>query len=57
MTDKELIDEVMTMIIAGHETSAGTLNWAWYELSQNPDVEQRLLDEIQSVLVKRSTGI
>jgi len=51
MSDKELIDEVMTMIIAGHETSAGTLNWAWYELSRNPNIEQCLLDEIQSVLV------
>ncbi len=27
------------------------MNWAWYELSQNPDIEQRFLDEIQSVLV------
>lgn len=39
MSDKELIDEVMTMIIAGHETSAGTLNWVWYELSRHPDSE------------------
>lgn len=39
MSDKEIIDEVMTMIIAGHETSAGTLNWVWYELSQHPEAE------------------
>jgi len=39
MSDKELIDEVMTMIIAGHETSAGTLNWVWYELSCHPDTD------------------
>jgi cytochrome P450 len=46
MTDKELLDEVNTLIIAGHETSAGTLNWTWYLLSQHPDAEQRLLDEL-----------
>ena len=45
MSDKELIDEIMTMIIAGHETSAGTLNWIWVELAQNPDTEDRLFQE------------
>ena len=48
MTDKELIDEVMTMIIAGHETSAGTLNWVWYELSQHPDADARAYKEVSS---------
>ncbi len=37
MPDKAIIDEVMTIIIAGHETTAGTLNWAWYLLSQHPE--------------------
>jgi len=46
MTDKEIIDEVMTMIIAGHETGATTLNWAWYSLSQNPAEEKKLQDEV-----------
>jgi len=45
MSDKELIDEVMTMIIAGHETSAGTLNWVWYELSQHPEEDEKAYDE------------
>jgi len=35
MSDRELVDEVATMIIAGHETSAGTLNWAWYLLADD----------------------
>lgn len=48
MTDKEIIDEVMTMIIAGHETGATTLNWAWYLLSQNPVEEQKLHEEVDS---------
>ena len=46
MTDKELLDEVNTLILAGHETSAGTLNWVWYLLSQHPQVEERLLAEL-----------
>ncbi len=49
MTDKELLDEVNTLIIAGHETSAGTLNWAWYLLARHPAVEARVLAEIAAV--------
>lgn len=48
MTDRELLDEINTLIIAGHETSAGTLNWAWYLLGRHPDVETRLLAEIEA---------
>jgi enediyne biosynthesis protein E7 len=39
MGERELIDEVMTLITAGHETAAATLNAAWYLLSQHPEVE------------------
>jgi cytochrome P450 len=46
MTDEELLDELKTLIVAGHETSAGTLNWAWYLLARHPEVEHRLLGEI-----------
>ncbi|MEO8444869.1 MAG: cytochrome P450 [Gammaproteobacteria bacterium] len=48
MTDKELLDEINTLIIAGHETSAGTLNWAWYLLGQHPAVEARMLEELST---------
>jgi len=48
MTDKEIIDEVMTMIIAGHETGATTLNWAWYLLSQNSAEEKKLHEEVDN---------
>ena len=48
-TDRELLDEVMTLIIAGFETSAGTLNWAWYLLATHPDVAERVIDEVQGV--------
>jgi len=49
MTDRELLDEINTLIIAGHETSAGTLNWAWYLLARHPDVEARLLAELAAM--------
>ena len=37
----------MTLIVAGHETTASTLNWTWYLLSQNPDAEAKLSDELR----------
>jgi len=45
MTNNELIDEVMTLIVAGHETSACTLNWVWYLLAQDPVAEQKVQSE------------
>jgi len=54
MSDKELIDELMTAIIAGHETSAITLNWSWYFLATNADVEAETLAEISRVLSQSS---
>ena len=50
MSDKELVDELMTAIIAGHETSAITLNWSWYFLATHADIEAQTLSEINSVL-------
>jgi cytochrome P450 len=49
MPDKQLLDEVMTLIVAGHETTASALNWMWYLLSQHPDAEQRLHQEIDAL--------
>jgi cytochrome P450 len=46
MGDRELVDEVMTLIIAGHETAASGLNSAWYLLSQHPEAEAKLQREI-----------
>ncbi len=46
MSERELIDEVMTLIVAGHETTASGLNWTWYLLSQNPRAEALLHEEI-----------
>jgi cytochrome P450 len=48
MEDAQLIDEILTLIVAGHETTASTLNWAWYLVSQHPDVEHRLSGELNA---------
>jgi cytochrome P450 len=53
MTDKQLRDEVMTLFLAGHETTANLLSWTWYLLAKNPDVEARMLNELESVLSGR----
>jgi cytochrome P450 len=50
MSDKQVRDEVMTIFVAGHETTANALTWAFYLLSQYPNVEMKLHDEIDSVL-------
>jgi cytochrome P450 len=49
MTDVQLRDEMMTLFIAGHETTAIALSWTWYLLAQNPEVERKLADELSHV--------
>jgi cytochrome P450 len=44
------------MIVAGHETTASTLNWAWYLISQHPEVEQRLSDELNTLPASSEFG-
>jgi cytochrome P450 len=50
MSDDQLRDELMTLFLAGHETTANALTWSWYLLSQNPDAEAKVHAEIDSVL-------
>lgn len=50
MNDSQLRDEVITLLFAGHETTANVLTWTWYLLSQHPEVEQRLHAELDEVL-------
>jgi enediyne biosynthesis protein E7 len=42
MSDKELIDEVLTLIVAGHETTAAALTWTWYLISRHPETAANL---------------
>jgi cytochrome P450 len=53
MSDRQLRDEMMTLFLAGHETTATALTWAWYLVSQHPEVEARLLGELDRVLQGR----
>ena len=50
MSDRQLSREVMTLVVAGHETTASVLNWTWYLLSQNPEAEQKLDRELDELL-------
>ena len=54
MTAKEVRDQVVTIFMAGHETTAQALSWTWYLLSQHPAVEARLHDELAQVLGGRT---
>jgi cytochrome P450 len=47
-------DEVMTLLLAGHETTAATLAWTWYLLGRHPEVERRLHMEVDEVLAGRA---
>lgn len=57
MTDHQLRDEVMTMFLAGHETTANALTWAWWLLAQHPHVEAKLLDELRRELGTRAPTV
>lgn len=49
MTDEEVRDEVMTLLLAGHETTANALTWTWYLLSQHADARARVAAEVRQV--------
>lgn len=53
MNDQQLRDEVMTLFLAGHETTALTLAWSWYLLGQNPEAEKKFHTEIDAVVGDR----
>ncbi len=53
MTDEQVRDEALTLFLAGHETTANALTWSWYLLSEHPEVERKLHEEIDAVLGDR----
>jgi len=53
MSDRQLRDEMMTLFLAGHETTANALTWTWYLLSEHPEVEARVVEELDRVLSGR----
>src|SRR2546423_626622 len=50
MTNEQLRDEVMTLFLAGHETTSNALTWAWHLLAQNTEAEDKLHAELDAVL-------
>jgi len=50
MTDQEVLDEVKTIFAAGHETTANALTWAWFLLSEHPEVSEKLKAELDAML-------
>ena len=53
MSNDLLLDECLTLFLAGHETTANALVWTWYLLSQHPEIVARLEAELESVLMGR----
>jgi cytochrome P450 len=56
MTDQDLRDELITMFVAGHETTAVLLTWLFHILSSEPEWETRLVDEVTTALQGRQPG-
>ena len=54
MSDKQLRDEAMTVFLAGHETTANALSWAWYLLSRHETIYEKMLAEIDAQLQGRT---
>lgn len=49
MSDEQMVDNLLTFLLAGHETTARALSWALYLVSQSPEWEARLLDEVRAI--------
>jgi cytochrome P450 len=57
MSDVQVRDEVMTLFLAGHETTANLMTWTWYLLSQHGEVEAKLHEELDAVLGRRQPTV
>ena len=57
MTDRHVRDEVMTLFLAGHETTAVALTWTWVLLAQHPEADARLAEELRRVLGGRPPAV
>lgn len=57
MSDRELRDEMMLLLLAGHETTAVALSWTWYLLALNKQTETKLDEELNTVLGDREPTV
>lgn len=53
LSNRQIRDESITILLAGHETTANALTWTWYLLSQHPAIEERLRREVDDILEGR----
>lgn len=53
LNDRQVRDETLTLFLAGHETTANALTWAWHLLAQHPEVQAALHHELTQVLGRR----
>jgi cytochrome P450 len=54
LTDEDICAEALTLLVAGHDTTANTLTWAWHLLTENPEVQEALYQEVQRVVGERA---
>ncbi|RIB08633.1 cytochrome P450 [Gigaspora rosea] len=54
LTHNELVSQVMTLLLAGHETTSNALSWALYFLAKHPDTQDRLREELQNIFTDRN---
>lgn len=57
MDNREIRDQLVTLFVAGHETTSNALTWTWYLLSQHPEVEAKMHHEIDTVLMGRQPSL
>jgi cytochrome P450 len=57
LPDQDATNEIVTMVLAGHETTAIALTWVWYLLDRHPKVEECLREEVSRVLVNRDATL
>jgi cytochrome P450 len=57
LTDDEVRDEALTLFLAGHETTSNALTWTWWLLSEHPEVEARLHEELDATLGERPPSV
>ena len=57
MTNRQVRDEVMTLFMAGHETTAVALSWTWYLLAHHPEVDAKLAEELRAVIGDRTPAV
>lgn len=56
-SDDEIVDQMLTFLAAGHETTASALSWTMYLLSTHPEIQERLRDEVRTVIPEANTPV